>query len=248
MVMPVSEWRITRRLQAAVGTDDKWVALGYGCFLWGALLRCTWLVLDLFSSEALGALMMLLIMPVMVLLFLAQVTAPLADLAGAALAFRRPREPRLLLMALAAALFWSRGWIAPEFCGTAPTTSVGVSQFCEQVARDALGLVVLAACLDRMYFSRRLPGWLRALAMAGAAAWLFVSLDGGDRLSSELSVLAARIDAGGRVPYHAIAEPIRALRDLGGTVAWGLIAILAAMMVLSGAWRNKADRSPPASS
>jgi hypothetical protein len=229
--MPIAQWRITRRLKTVFGTEDERIALAYGCFLWGAALRTTWVVLDQFNSEALGALLMPLMVPVMVLMLLTTVTAPIADLAGTLLAISRPRDFRLPLMAAACAVFWGRGLLWPGACGGATPLAPWVADACGQLARGALGLALLALCLDRLLFSRYLPRWVRGLALLGGVARVVTFTLGEEGLPHALEALATAVAGGAK--FDQLAGAIGLLRARGGALAWELLALIALLVAIS---------------
>ena len=182
--------RVVTRLKRLFSTDDSPKALGYAFFLWSGSLRATWLLLDILPSDAGGAIGDVVGIP---LLALTVFTLPLTDLAGIGTTICRLRESRFWLMALATAMFWGRGSLAPELCGSgfSEVSRGATGSLCQQVANHACAVILVAVCLDKCLFAPRLQRWVRYLACAFALSWVFVVLDH-DRLFTDLAILTAR--------------------------------------------------------
>lgn len=121
-------------------TGDARISTAYRCFAWSLALRACWLAFDLgllpHDEQT--------VIPLMFTL----VAVPLADLLGCGAAITRPREARLLLMALAVALFWSRGLLWPQGCAPSwPPYNAweAAPRLCQGIANGACVAILAAA-------------------------------------------------------------------------------------------------------
>ena len=133
-------------------TDDARIAAAYQCFVWSLFLRASWLAVDIGIIP--GDERLLLLLPTLVFV-------PLADLLGCGAALTRPREARLLVMALAVALFWSRALLWPQACAPGWPPYLGSSypweadaRVCQGIANGACVVILAAACATAVWKRR----------------------------------------------------------------------------------------------
>jgi len=139
----------TTRYGRLFRTGDARVATAYQCFVWSLLLRTSWLAVDagLLPQDEMVALVLMFTL----------VAVPLADLLGCGAAITRPREARLLLMALAVALFWSRGLLWPQGCAPSWPPYIAweaAPRLCQGIANGACVAILAAAFASAMWRRR----------------------------------------------------------------------------------------------